>query len=124
MMPGKKEESFAEQLRKGAREAVAHASGDREVVRASSVTRRALTARDVALPPPERPSPARIRDALDVSQAVFGELLNVSRSTVRAWEQGQRSPDGPSLRLLEVAAVRPSALLEVATKRMGTYPRR
>jgi transcriptional regulator with XRE-family HTH domain len=44
-------------------------------------------------------------------------LLNVSRSTVRAWEQGRRSPDGPSLRLLEVAAERPSALLEVATGR-------
>jgi putative transcriptional regulator len=120
MMSGKKEESFAEQLLKGAREAAAHASGDPEVVRASSVTRRALTAREVTLPPPERPSPARIReirDALDVSQAVFGELLNVSRSTVRAWEQGQRSPDGPSLRLLEVAAERPSALLEVATRR-------
>jgi DNA-binding transcriptional regulator YiaG len=120
MMPGNKKESFAEQLLKGAREAAAHASGDREVVRASSVTRRALTAREVTLPPPERPSPTRIReirDALDVSQAVFGELLNVSRSTVRAWEQGQRSPDGASLRLLEVAAERPSALLEVATRR-------
>jgi putative transcriptional regulator len=119
-MPGKKEESFAELLLKGAREAAAHASGDPDVVRRSSVTRRALTVREVTVPPPERPSPARIReirDRLEVSQAVFGELLNVSRSTVRAWEQGQRSPDGPSLRLLEVAAERPSALLEVVTGR-------
>jgi hypothetical protein len=38
MMPDKKEKSFAEQLLKGAREAAVHASGDREVVRASSVT--------------------------------------------------------------------------------------
>lgn len=126
-MPGKKEESFAELLLKGAREAAAHASGDREVVERSSVTRRALTVREVTVPPPERPSPARIReirDRLDVSQAVFGELLNVSRSTVRAWEQGQRSPDGPSLRLLQVAADRPSALLEVVTRRKGRPRRR
>ena len=122
-MPGKKKASFAELLLKGAREAAAHASGDRAVVRRSSVTRRALTVREVTVPPPERPSPARIReirDRLAVSQALFGELLNVSRSTVRAWEQGQRSPDGPSLRLLEVAAERPSALLEVVRKRKGT----
>jgi DNA-binding transcriptional regulator YiaG len=127
MMPGNEEPSFAELLLQGAREAAAHASGDREVVRGSSVTRRALTARDGALPPPERPSPARIReirDSLDVSQAVFADLLNVSRSTVRAWEQGQRSPDGPSLRLLEVAADRPTALLEVATKRAARNPGR
>jgi putative transcriptional regulator len=126
-MAGKKEESFAELLLKSAREAAAHASGDREVVRSSSVTRRALTVREVTVPPPERPSPARIReirDRLDVSQAVFGELLNVSRSTVRAWEQGQRSPDGPSLRLLQVAADRPSALLEVVTRRKGRPRRR
>lgn len=125
-MPGKKEESFAELLLKGAREAAAHASGDQEVARRSSVTRRALTVREVTVPPPARPSPARIReirDRLDVSQAVFGELLNVSRSTVRAWEQGQRSPDGPSLRLLEVAADRPSALLEVVTKKRRTRRR-
>jgi DNA-binding transcriptional regulator YiaG len=127
MTPGNQEQSFAELLLQVAREAAAHAGGDRDVVRSASVTRRALTAREVTLPPPERPSPARIREIrhrLDVSQSVFGELLNVSRSTVRAWEQGQRSPDGSSLRLLEVAAHRPAALLEVAMKRGAPEPGR
>jgi DNA-binding XRE family transcriptional regulator len=56
-----------------------------------------------------------LRDGLGVSQAVFADLLNVSLSTVRAWEQGQRRPHGPSLRLLEVAEEEPRALLGLAS---------
>jgi len=114
------ERSFADLLLQGAREAAAYARGDESVARRSSVTRRPLTARDVDLDPPPSPSPdkiRRIRDHLDLSQSVFGDLLNVSASTVRAWEQGQRRPQGPSLRLLEVAEHHPSALLELATKK-------
>ena len=51
-----------------------------------------------------------IRKRLDVSQALFAEALNVSTSTVRSWEQGQRVPDGPSRRLLEVADRDPAVL--------------
>jgi putative transcriptional regulator len=51
-----------------------------------------------------------IRKRLDVSQAVFAEALNVSPSTVRSWEQGQRAPDGASRRLLEVAEREPAVL--------------
>lgn len=124
-MARERDPSFAELLLQAAREAAAHASGDEDIVRKSAVTRRALTARDVSLRPPARPSPAeirQIRDELDLSQSVFGDLLNVSASAVRAWEQGQRRPDGPSLRLLEVAAHHPSALLKLATK--GAHPSR
>jgi DNA-binding transcriptional regulator YiaG len=39
-------------------------------------------------------------------------MLNVSSSTVQAWEQGVRAPDGASLRLLEIAENHPGALLE------------
>ncbi len=116
-MAQKREPTFGELLLRGAREAAAHARGEAVVVRKARVTGRAVTARDVSLPTPPKLSPRRIRkirDELHLSQAVFGDLLNVSPSTVRAWEQGQRSPDGPSLRLLEVAERHPSALLDLA----------
>jgi DNA-binding transcriptional regulator YiaG len=53
----------------------------------------------------------QLRKRLNVSQPVFAGMLNVSGSTVRAWEQGQRRPDGPTLRLLEVADQHSHALL-------------
>ena len=43
-----------------------------------------------------------LRERLDVSQAVFALLLNTSRSAVRQWEQGSRSPTGSALRLLQI----------------------
>lgn len=39
-----------------------------------------------------------------MSQPVFASLLNVKPATVRAWEQGQRTPDGAAARLLELLA--------------------
>ena len=37
-----------------------------------------------------------------MSQPVFASLLNVKPATIRAWEQGQRVPDGAAARLLEI----------------------
>ncbi|HEX5499391.1 MAG TPA: helix-turn-helix domain-containing protein [Thermomicrobiales bacterium] len=51
-----------------------------------------------------------IRKRLGVSQELFAETLNVSPSAVRAWEQGQRRPDGAARRLLELADHAPLAL--------------
>jgi DNA-binding transcriptional regulator YiaG len=53
-----------------------------------------------------------IRKQLDLSQEAFAELLNVSRGAVRAWEQGQRSPDGAARRLLEIVARQPFAAMQ------------
>jgi putative transcriptional regulator len=39
-----------------------------------------------------------------MSQPVFASLLNVKPATIRAWEQGQRTPDGAAARLLEILA--------------------
>lgn len=39
-----------------------------------------------------------------VSQAVFAAYLNVSRSTVQKWEQGDKKPNGPSLKLLNLVS--------------------
>jgi putative transcriptional regulator len=38
------------------------------------------------------------------SQAVFAAYLNTSPSTVKKWEQGQKHPNGPSLKLLNLVA--------------------
>lgn len=43
-------------------------------------------------------------EVFHMSQPVFASLLNVKPATVRAWEQGQRTPDGAAARLLEVLA--------------------
>jgi putative transcriptional regulator len=37
-----------------------------------------------------------------MSQPQFALLLNVTTSTVRAWEQGQKTPSGSASRLLEI----------------------
>jgi putative transcriptional regulator len=36
------------------------------------------------------------------SQAVFAAYLNTSPTTVQKWEQGQKHPSGPSLKLLNL----------------------
>lgn len=53
----------------------------------------------------------RIRRQFGVSQAVFAMMLNVSRATVRSWEQGLKPPSGASVRLLEIADRDPDVLL-------------
>jgi predicted RNase H-like HicB family nuclease/DNA-binding XRE family transcriptional regulator len=58
-----------------------------------------------------------IRNRLGVSQERFARALNVSVSSVRAWEQGLRQPDGPTVRLLELADHHPEILMETARSR-------
>ena len=48
-----------------------------------------------------------------VSQPVFASLLSVTASTVRSWEQGQKSPSGAARRLLEVAAIAPEVFKRI-----------
>jgi DNA-binding transcriptional regulator YiaG len=59
---------------------------------------------------------AAIRKNLNVSQAVFADLLNVPKATAVAWERGLRSPSGAAMRLLQIAKNRPNALLETAAQ--------
>ncbi len=46
----------------------------------------------------------RIRMQNKASQAVFAAYLNTGKSTVQKWEQGQKKPNGPSLKLLNLVA--------------------
>ncbi|PWB28988.1 transcriptional regulator [Stenotrophomonas sp. SPM] len=43
-----------------------------------------------------------LRTSLRLSQPVFAGVLNTSVSTVRSWEQGEKKPSGPSLKLLNL----------------------
>lgn len=63
----------------------------------------------LCLPPVKEFSPTqikRIRERNKASQAVFAAYLNTSPSTVQKWEQGQKKPNGPSLKLLNLVAER------------------
>ena len=44
----------------------------------------------------------RIRERNKASQAVFAAYLNTSVSTVQKWERGEKRPNGPSLKLLNL----------------------
>ena len=59
----------------------------------------------LCLPPVKRYTAAdirRMRARLRVSQAVFAAYMNVGKTTVQQWEQGQKKPNGPSLKLLDL----------------------
>ena len=47
---------------------------------------------------------------MQISQTVFAKLLNVSASSVRQWEQGQRKPSGSTMILLELLQKNPKLL--------------
>ena len=46
----------------------------------------------------------RLRLKNKTSQSVFAAYLNTSASTVQKWETGQKKPNGPSLKLLNLVA--------------------
>lgn len=54
-------------------------------------------------------------DVFHMSQPVFASLLNVKPATIRAWEQGQRTPDGAAARLLEILSKDQSIAQELAS---------
>ncbi len=71
----------------------------------------AMTMREfdaLCLPPVKHYTPTqikRLRTRYKASQAVFAAFLNLSPSTVQKWEQGQKKPNGPSLKLLNLVDV-------------------
>ena len=93
-----RDEDF-EVLLGAAREAVAHYQGKKKDLRTT------------VLPAPPKPmQPAevrRLRELVRASQSVFARALNVSPSTVQAWEAGNRSPDAGNLKLLRLGESHP-----------------
>ena len=51
-----------------------------------------------------------IRKNIKVSQSVFAKLINVSTSSIRQWEQGNRKPSGSAVILLELLQKNPELL--------------
>jgi putative transcriptional regulator len=79
------------------------AQGLRQAGTMDAVTLREFDA--LCLPPIKDYSAAqikRLRQRSKASQAVFAACLNTSASTVQKWEQGQKRPNGPSLKLLDL----------------------
>ncbi|HHJ20436.1 MAG TPA: DNA-binding transcriptional regulator [Gammaproteobacteria bacterium] len=63
----------------------------------------------LCLPPVKTYTPAqikRLRRRYKASQSVFAAYLNTSPSTIQKWEQGQKKPNGPSLKLLNIVDVK------------------
>jgi putative transcriptional regulator len=65
----------------------------------------------------------QIRNRLGILESEFAEILNVSLETVRAWEQGLRSPNGAALRLLDLAERHPEVLTEASFQPLRRWER-
>jgi putative transcriptional regulator len=59
------------------------------------------------------PNIKRIRAGYKLSQSEFAALLGISVATLRNWEQGRRTPEGPARILLQVAARYPDDVWDV-----------
>ena len=53
-----------------------------------------------------------IRAKVGMSQSEFASAFGISVSTLRHWERGDRSPQGPALVLLNVVAKEPDLVLQ------------
>jgi putative transcriptional regulator len=80
----------------GLKQAVAHERGEIKL---------RTTIRELPPPAPKWTSTKvkKLRiETYHMSQPQFAALLNVKVPTVRAWEQGQKTPSGSAARLLEI----------------------
>ncbi len=55
---------------------------------------------------------AALRRFVGLTQARFARAMGISVHTLRNWEQGRRSPEGPAIALLRIAARHPRILRE------------
>ncbi len=70
---------------------------------ADKATMRAFDALCLAPIEPLAPDEIRaLREREQVSQPVFAHYLNVRKDAVSKWERGEKRPDGPSLKLLNL----------------------
>jgi len=53
-----------------------------------------------------------LRRFAGLTQEAFAQALGISVHTLRNWEQDRRSPDGPALALIRIAARHPRVLSE------------
>ncbi len=103
-MATKPRKPFFERLKAGLEEGIAHSRGE-------------LTLKTVEVPeaPPEIDAKTLValREAAEMSQAVFAKLLYVSAKTVQSWEQGVRVPSMTARRLIHIFAEQPATVCKV-----------
>jgi len=89
---------LSDELLKSLEEALAHAGGKRTRARVHKV--------------PVKPADIqKARRRLGLSQDQFADAFGVSASTLRKWEQGQRSPTGAAKTLLKIIEREPEAVV-------------
>jgi putative transcriptional regulator len=93
-----------EELKSGLEDAIAFAKGD--------------TSRgQVVSPKPMTPDEIKaIRKKLKLTQREFAAVFRVGLGTIRHWERGDRSPEGPAQVLLRVIEHEPEAVLRTLRK--------
>lgn len=72
----------------------------------------------------DAPDIKRIRSRYKLSQPAFAALLGISVATLRNWEQGRRTPEGPARILLQVASKYPDTLWDVVRPTRGRKSKR
>lgn len=55
---------------------------------------------------------AALRKFVHLTQSDFARAMGISVHTLRNWEQGRRTPEGPALALLRIAARHPRIIRE------------
>lgn len=55
---------------------------------------------------------AALRKFVGLSQTQFARAMGISVHTLRNWEQGKRTPEGPAIALLRIAARHPRIIRE------------
>ena len=83
-------------IKQGLQEAIAHARGDNEAVRVYR---------------PHSVDVKALRTRVAMTQEQFAARFGFSVATLRHWERGDRSPQGPALVLLNVIDKNPAAVL-------------
>jgi putative transcriptional regulator len=88
----------AERIMQGLGEALAHAKGE--------------AIPDLVLHIPAQVDVSAIRRRTGLSQAAFSRRIGVSPATLRNWEQGRRTPEGPARVLLAMLERNPRIVEE------------
>jgi putative transcriptional regulator len=100
----KEHKPLFQRLKAALQQGIAHHRGD---VKLKSI--------EVPEEPPEIDASnlAALRQAAQMSQTAFAQVLNVSAKTVQSWEQGVRTPSMSSRRLIHVFSQRPEVVCEI-----------
>ena len=85
--------TFGEDLVQSMKEALAHAKGEKSAIVHEFIT------------------PRQVRERIRLTQSEMAPLMGMSLSGYRKWEQGERNVSGPAVKLLQVIAKEPEAVL-------------